>query len=174
MGFVNQIKVTAKLLNCRFQPSMSAKIMGTIKMDEVHNVVAEQNGWGQLENGTWINLSFTVPYDNSPKTEEIPTVFVTGMSVVEEKAEEVAPEISVTEIASTVEVAADVQPAVSKQTKPKYRLHKVKKGGISGESLWDIAEQQLGRGERYTDIKEFNNLKSDILRAGMVLKIPVD
>lgn len=170
MGFVNQIKVATKLLNCRFQPSMSSKIMGTIKMDEVHNVVAEQNGWGQLENGTWINLSFTVPYDNSPKTEEIPAVFVTGMSVVEE----VAPEMSVTEVASTVEVTAEVQPAVSKQTKPKYRLHKVKKGGISGESLWDIAEQYLGSGERYTEIKEFNNLKSDILRAGMVLKIPVD
>lgn len=40
---------------------MSAQILGTIKMDEVHNVVAEQNGWGQLENGSWINLKFTVP-----------------------------------------------------------------------------------------------------------------
>lgn len=61
MGFTNQIKVTANLLNCRLQPSMSAKILSVIKMDEVHNVVAEQNGWGQLENGSWINLKFTVP-----------------------------------------------------------------------------------------------------------------
>lgn len=61
MGFTNQIKVTANLLNCRLQPSMSAKIVNVIKMDEVHNVVAEQNGWGQLENGSWINLKFTVP-----------------------------------------------------------------------------------------------------------------
>ena len=90
MGFVNQIKVATKLLNCRFQPSMSSKIMGTIKMDEVHNVVAEQNGWGQLENGTWINLKFTVPYSNSQKVTEVEeakeseAVFVTGMSVVGE------------------------------------------------------------------------------------------
>ena len=63
MGFTNQIKVTANLLNCRLQPSMSAKIVNVIKMDEVHNVVAEQNGWGQLENGSWINLKFTVPVE---------------------------------------------------------------------------------------------------------------
>ena len=77
MGFTNQIKVTANLLNCRLQPSMSAKIVNIIKMDEVHNVVAEQNGWGQLENGSWINLKFTVPYVSA----EIPSVFVTGMRV---------------------------------------------------------------------------------------------
>lgn len=164
MGFANQIKVTAKLLNCRLQPSMNAKIHSVIKMDEVHNVVDTQNGWGQLENGAWINLSFTVPYDNSPKAEEVPTVFVTGMSVVGENnvAEEVA---------TTVATAVDV---VETPKKPRYKLHKVKKGGISGESLWDIAEQHLGSGERYTEIKKLNNLKSDILRAGMVLKIPVD
>ena len=109
MGFVNQIKVATKLLNCRFQPSMSSKIMGTIKMDEVHNVVAEQNGWGQLENGTWINLKFTVPYSNSlkvtevEKAEEPETDFVTGMSVVGE----VDSEESATESASTNETLTE-------------------------------------------------------------------
>ena len=169
MGFANQIKVTAKLLNCRLQPSMNAKIHSVIKMDEVHNVVNTQNGWGQLENGTWINLKFTVPYENSQEVAEIPTVFVTGMSVVEEnKVEE--PVVAITESAADVVVPTEKP----KQTKPKYKLHKVKKGGISGESLWDIAEQHLGSGERYIEIKEMNNLKSDILRAGMVLKIPID
>ena len=109
MGFVNQIKVATKLLNCRFQPSMSSKIMGTIKMDEVHNVVAEQNGWGQLENGAWINLKFTVPYSNSQKVteveeaEETETDFVTGMSVVGE----VDSEESATESASTNEALTE-------------------------------------------------------------------
>lgn len=109
MGFVNQIKVATKLLNCRFQPSMSSKIMGTIKMDEVHNVVAEQNGWGQLENGTWINLKFTVPYNNSlkvtevEKAEEPETDFVTGMSVVGE----VDSEESATESASANDVLSE-------------------------------------------------------------------
>ena len=109
MGFVNQIKVATKLLNCRFQPSMSSKIMGTIKMDEVHNVVAEQNGWGQLENGTWINLKFTVPYSNSQKVTEVEeakepeAVFVTGMSVVGE----VDSEESATESASANDVLSE-------------------------------------------------------------------
>ena len=109
MGFVNQIKVATKLLNCRFQPSMSSKIMGTIKMDEVHNVVAEQNGWGQLENGTWINLKFTVPYSNSQKVTEVEEAeepeadFVTGMSVVGE----VDSEESATESASTNETLTE-------------------------------------------------------------------
>ena len=109
MGFVNQIKVATKLLNCRFQPSMSSKIMGTIKMDEVHNVVAEQNGWGQLENGTWINLKFTVQYNNSLKVTEVEeveepeAVFVTGMSVIGE----VDSEESATESASTNDVLSE-------------------------------------------------------------------
>lgn len=109
MGFVNQIKVATKLLNCRFQPSMSSRIMGTIKMDEVHNVVAEQNGWGQLENGTWINLKFTVPYSNSQKVTEVEeaeepeTDFVTGMSVIGE----VDSEESATESASTNETLTE-------------------------------------------------------------------
>ena len=109
MGFVNQIKVATKLLNCRFQPSMSSKIMGTIKMNEVHNVVAEQNGWGQLENGTWINLKFTVPYSNSQKVTEVEEAeapeadIVTGMSVVGE----VDSEESATESVSTNDVLSE-------------------------------------------------------------------
>lgn len=154
MGFANQVKVTAKLLNCRLQPSMSAQILGTIKMDEVHNVVAEQNGWGQLENGSWINLKFTVPHEHK-ETIEIPENFVTGMSIVDEEQ----PEMVVDTITSITAVAKDY-----------LTLHKVKKR----ESLWDIAEHYygVGNGNRYVEIKEFNKLKSDILRAGMVLKIP--
>ena len=142
MGFTNQIKVTAKLLNCRLEPSMSAKILGTIKMDEVHNIVTEQSGWGQLENGSWINLKFTTPL-------EVPEIFVTGTSTVEEQLE-----------SETITTVAASEPV----------LHKVKKR----ESLWDIAELYYGKGNgaRYVKIKEFNNLKSDILRVGMTLKIP--
>ena len=111
MGFTNQVKVTAKLLNCRLQPSMSAQILGTIKMDEVHNVIAEQNGWGQLENGSWINLKFTVPHEHK-ETTEIPEVFVTDMSVVGEEQSEMATDTTT----PVVEVAKDY-----------LALHKVKK-----------------------------------------------
>jgi len=133
---------------------MSAQILGTIKMDEVHNVVAEQNGWGQLENGSWINLKFTVPHEHK-ETTEIPEIFVTGMSIVGEEQ----PEVSSVVTTSTMAVAKD-----------DITLHKVKKR----ESLWDIAEYYygVGNGNRYVEIKEFNKLKSDILRAGIILKIP--
>lgn len=104
MGFTNQVKVTAKLLNCRLQPSMSAQILGTIKMDEIHNIVAEQNGWGQLENGSWINLKFTVPHEYK-ETTEIPEIFVTGMSIVGEEQSEVSS--TITTSTSTIAVAKD-------------------------------------------------------------------
>ena len=123
-------------------------------MDEIHNIVAEQNGWGQLENGSWINLKFTVPHEHK-ETTEIPEIFVTGMSIVDEEQ----PEMVVDTITSVTTVAKDY-----------LTLHKVKKR----ESLWDIAEYYygVGNGNRYVEIKEFNKLKSDILRAGMILKIP--
>ena len=132
---------------------MSAKILGTIKMDEVHNVVAEQNGWGQLENGSWINLKFTVPHEHK-ETTEIPEAFVTGMCIVGEEQPEVSSVVTTNTMAE----------------KDYLTLHKVKRR----ESLWDIAEHYygVGNGNRYVEIKEFNKLKSDILRAGMVLKIP--
>ena len=156
MGFTNQIKVTANLLNCRLQPSTNAQILDTIKMDEVHNVVAEQNGWGQLENGSWIKLEFTVPHKREETIEilEDSESSVTNISMAEEEQ----PEVVVDTIISVTAVPGNPP------------LHKVKKK----ESLWDIAElwYGAGNGERYIEIKEFNNLKSDILRAGMVLKIP--
>lgn len=48
------------------------------------------------------------------------------------------------------------------------RIHTVKKG----DTLWDIAAKYLGKGSRYKEIKELNNLSSDTLYGGMKLKIP--
>lgn len=157
MGFVNQVKVTAKLLNCRLQPSMDAQVLNIIKMDEIYNIVAEQNGWGQLENGSWIKLEFTAPY----KTEE---PVETSKDLKIETTTMAAEQPKITEDTMTSVEAAIDTPA------EQVVLHKVKKK----ESLWDIAELYYGKGNgnRYTEIKEFNNLKSDILRATMVLKIP--
>ena len=83
---------------------MSAQILGTIKMDEVHNVVAEQDGWGQLENGSWINLKFAVPHEHE-ETTEISENFVTGMSIVGEEQSEVSS--TITTSTSTIAVAKD-------------------------------------------------------------------
>ena len=103
---------------------MSAQILGIIKMDEVHNIVAEQNGWGQLENGSWINLEFTVPHEHK-ETTEISENFVTDVDIVGEEG----PEVSSVVPTNTMSVAKD-----------DITLHKVKKD----ESLWDIAEHYYG------------------------------
>ena len=42
----------------------------------------------------------------------------------------------------------------------------------SGDSLWAIAAKQLGNGNRYTEIKALNGLKSDTIHPGQVLKLP--
>ena len=41
-----------------------------------------------------------------------------------------------------------------------------------GDTLWSIAVAKLGDGNRYTEIKTLNNLTSDTLSVGQVLKIP--
>lgn len=42
----------------------------------------------------------------------------------------------------------------------------------NGDTLWGIASRFLGSGTRYTEIKALNKLKSVIIYAGQVLKIP--
>lgn len=41
-----------------------------------------------------------------------------------------------------------------------------------GDSLWAIAQKQLGNGNRYPEIKSLNNLSSDTIHPGQVLKLP--
>lgn len=48
------------------------------------------------------------------------------------------------------------------------RTHTVKKG----DTLWGISRKYLGSGVRYHEIMKLNNLKSDIIHVGDVLKIP--
>lgn len=40
------------------------------------------------------------------------------------------------------------------------------------DTLWGIAARFLGSGKRYPEIMEANGLRSDVIRAGMVLRIP--
>lgn len=42
----------------------------------------------------------------------------------------------------------------------------------SGDSLWKIAESQLGSGTRYHEIKRLNGLTSDTIFPGQVVKLP--
>jgi len=49
-----------------------------------------------------------------------------------------------------------------------YRVHTV----VKGDTLWDIAKKYLGNGNRYPEIKELNNLTSNVIYSGWKLKIP--
>lgn len=49
-----------------------------------------------------------------------------------------------------------------------YTTYRVKKG----DSLWAIAEEKLGNGSRFAEIKKLNGLTSNVIHAGQVLKIP--
>lgn len=42
----------------------------------------------------------------------------------------------------------------------------------AGDTLWGIAQAKLGKGYRWTEIKKANNLTSDVIKPGQVLKIP--
>lgn len=48
------------------------------------------------------------------------------------------------------------------------KLHTV----ASGESVWSIAEDKLGKGIRYTEIRLMNGLPSNIIQVGMKLVLP--
>jgi GH25 family lysozyme M1 (1,4-beta-N-acetylmuramidase) len=53
-------------------------------------------------------------------------------------------------------------------TKPAGRTYTV----VKNDTLWGIASKLLKNGARYTEIKKLNGLKTDIIHAGQVLKIP--
>ena len=57
---------------------------------------------------------------------------------------------------------------VGSAPKETYRIHTV----VKGDTLWDISTKYLGRGNRYPEIKELNNLTSNVIYSGMKLKIP--
>lgn len=54
------------------------------------------------------------------------------------------------------------------KTQKDYFNYTVKKD----DSLWVISERYLKNGAKYTEIKELNNLSSDVIYPGQVLKIP--
>ena len=60
-----------------------------------------------------------------------------------------------------------IYPVESKK-KESYTIHTV----VPGDTLWKISERYLGKGIRYTEIRELNGLTSNIIYRGMKLKIP--
>lgn len=63
---------------------------------------------------------------------------------------------------------AAISKPIQKPVEKPERTYTVKKG----DSLWQIAQTMLGNGARYKEIKTLNGLKSDVIHAGQVLKLP--
>ncbi len=59
-------------------------------------------------------------------------------------------------------------PTSSSPNLPKYKTYTVE----DGDNLWNIAQRFLGSGSKYPEIASLNNLNSDIIYPGQILKIP--
>lgn len=68
------------------------------------------------------------------------------------------------------EAAPEPEPvAAEAPAAPAPRTHTV----VSGDTLWAIAEQYLGDGNRYTEIAQLNNIANpDLINVGQVITIP--
>lgn len=53
------VKVTHPSLRMRKAPTTQAEIVGLITDEGLYKIIDEANGWGQLENGNWIMLTYT-------------------------------------------------------------------------------------------------------------------
>ena len=58
-AIIYTVKVTHPSLRMRKGPSLSADIVGFITDEGNYGIVDENNGWGKLENGNWIMLTYT-------------------------------------------------------------------------------------------------------------------
>ena len=59
-------------------------------------------------------------------------------------------------------------PSTPSNPTPTYREYTVQRG----DSLWKIAQSQLGSGSRYREIISLNNLKNETVYPGQVLRLP--
>lgn len=54
-----KVKVTHPSLRRRRAPNLQAEVTGLITDEGYYEIFDEVNGWGQLEDGDWIMLSYT-------------------------------------------------------------------------------------------------------------------
>lgn len=54
-----KVKVTHPSLRRRRAPNLSGEVTGYITDQGIYQIFDEANGWGKLEDGDWIMLSFT-------------------------------------------------------------------------------------------------------------------
>ena len=54
-----KVKVTHPSLRMRYMPNTQSDVYDLITDQGIYEIVDEANGWGKLENGYWIMLSYT-------------------------------------------------------------------------------------------------------------------
>lgn len=57
--FKYKVRVTHPSLRMRYAPNTQAEVYGLITDQGIYTITEEVNGWGLLENGYWIMLSYT-------------------------------------------------------------------------------------------------------------------
>jgi hypothetical protein len=56
---VRRVRLTAALLNVRAEPSATATLAGTVRLGDVFEITAQEDGWGKIGDDRWISLSYT-------------------------------------------------------------------------------------------------------------------
>jgi LysM repeat protein len=74
-------------------------------------------------------------------------------------------ELGALDLVATNQATRQDKPEVKQSSGQVYLVRKY-------DSLWDIAEEKLGSGLRYKEIKELNHLKSDDINEGQKLRLP--
>lgn len=69
------VKLTVPALNCRSGASKTFAVKNILRDKEPHLVLKEVNGWGRLEDNTWIDLSFTERCERPKLKTASPSVF---------------------------------------------------------------------------------------------------
>lgn len=117
------------------------------------------------------------------ETEEYPARLTSGYYRVRKSWTDKKSQVGAYRVLANAKAAADKTPGtfvftddgkaiypVEKETEQPetYRIHTV----VKGDTLWDISKKYLGNGSRYPEIKELNNLTSNVIYSGWKLKIP--
>lgn len=114
---------------------------------------------------------------DTPK--EYPAKLTSGYYRVRKSWKDTKSQVGAYRILANAKKAADKNPGTfvfcndgiaiyPKKVGETYRIHTV----VKDDTLWKIAQKYLGNGSRYPEIKELNNLKSNVIYSGWKLKIP--
>lgn len=121
--------------------------------------------------------------EEKPKeeTKEYPAKLTSGYYRVRKTWKDSKSQVGAYRILANAKAAADKNPGtfvftndgvaiypVATKVEETYRVHTV----VKGDTLWEIAKKYLGNGSRYPEIKELNNLTSNVIYSGWKLKIP--